>query len=423
MKKALTIISAPLLLLFLGCSSHRTGYVTSDGFGQGSTYHIVYKIEGDSAQATREKVESLIPVWFEQINKSVSGYDSCSAISRINRNEHVEPDEMFLDVFNLAQDIAQKTDGAFDITVAPLVNAWGFGFKKGKMPVQSQIDSLLSITGYQKVKYIKTDGKGDIIKKDNRIMLDCSAIAKGYGSDMVARYLESQGVKNYMVEIGGEVVTRGINSQQQPWRIGISKPVDDTLNVNRDIQAVLKVKDMAMATSGNYRNFYYKNGKKYAHTIDPKTGRPVQHSLLSATVLAKDCATADAYATAFMVMGVEKAKLVLKNNTEIMAYFIYSDDSGKTKVWYSDTIRQKLARALKLQPAEIKSYEKTITDISVKPETVDDIKEMILEGETDLYCPICGSKLVVRIAKMYDLEDNLVLHPKAHCSQCTFQIK
>ena len=174
-------------------------------------------------------------------------------------------------------------------------------------------------------------------------MLDCSAIAKGYGSDMVARYLESQGVKNYMVEIGGEVVTRGINSQQQPWRIGISKPVDDTLNVNRDIQAVLKVTDMAMATSGNYRNFYYKNGKKYAHTIDPKTGRPVQHSLLSATVLAKDCATADAYATAFMVMGVEKAKLILKNNTEIMAYFIYSDDSGKTKVWYSDTIRQKLA--------------------------------------------------------------------------------
>lgn len=310
-------------------------YQHDSGMIFGTIYNVTYQCDKNLGEG--------ILAAMKEVDNSLSMFNKNSTISRINRNEHVEPDEMFLDVFNLAQDIAQKTDGAFDITVAPLVNAWGFGFKKGKMPVQSQIDSLLSITGYQKVKYIKTDGKGEIIKKDNRIMLDCSAIAKGYGSDMVARYLESQGVKNYMVEIGGEVVTRGINSQQQPWRIGISKPVDDTLNVNRDIQAVLKVKDMAMATSGNYINFYYKNGKKYAHTIDPKTGRPVQHSLLSATVLAKDCATADAYATAFMVMGVEKAKLILKKNTEIMAYFIYSDDSGKTKVWYSDTIRQKLA--------------------------------------------------------------------------------
>ena len=277
-----------------------TPYQHNSGMIFGTVYNVTYQSNkdlGDGIMATMKEVDA-----------SLSMFNQNSTISKVNRNEQIEPDRMFKDVFELAQNISKQTNGAFDITVAPLVNAWGFGFKKGQMPTQQQIDSLLTITGYQKVRYTETNGKGAIIKSDPRIMLDCSAIAKGYGSDAVARYLESQGVENYMVEIGGEVVTRGINSQQQPWRIGISKPVDDTLNVNSDIQTVINVKDMAMATSGNYRNFYYKNGKKYAHTIDPKTGRPVQHSLLSATVLAKNCATADAYATAFMVMGIDKAK-------------------------------------------------------------------------------------------------------------------
>lgn len=311
-----------------------TPYQHNSGMIFGTVYNVTYQCNrdlGDGIMATMKEVDA-----------SLSMFNQNSTISKINRNEQIEPDRMFVDVFELAQNISKQTNGAFDITVAPLVNAWGFGFKKGQMPTQQQIDSLLTITGYQKVRYTETNGKGAIIKSDPRIMLDCSAIAKGYGSDAVARYLESQGVENYMVEIGGEVVTRGINSQQQPWRIGISKPVDDTLNVNSDIQTVINVKDMAMATSGNYRNFYYKNGKKYAHTIDPKTGRPVQHSLLSATVLAKNCATADAYATAFMVMGIDKAKQILDNNREIMAYFIFSDDKGNTKVWCSDAIKNKL---------------------------------------------------------------------------------
>lgn len=256
-----------------------TPYQHNSGMIFGTVYNVTYQSNrdlGDGIMATMKEVDA-----------SLSMFNQNSTISKVNRNEQIEPDRMFVDVFELAQNISKQTNGAFDITVAPLVNAWGFGFKKGQMPTQQQIDSLLNIIGYQKVRYTETNGKGAIIKSDPRIMLDCSAIAKGYGSDAVARYLESQGVENYMVEIGGEVVTRGINSQQQPWRIGISKPVDDTLNVNSDIQTVINVKDMAMATSGNYRNFYYKNGKKYAHTIDPKTGRPVQHSLLSATVLAK----------------------------------------------------------------------------------------------------------------------------------------
>ena len=145
-----------------------------------------------------------------------------------------------------------------------------------------------------------------------------------------------------MVEIGGEIVTSGVNSQRLPWRIGVTKPTEDTLSVNSEIQSVLNVTDLAMATSGNYRNFYYKGGKKYAHTINPKTGYPVQHSLLSATVLAKECATADAYATSFMVLGIDSAKKVLERHPELMAYFIYSDDKGQNAVWCSPSLKDKI---------------------------------------------------------------------------------
>ena len=147
-----------------------------------------------------------------------------------------------------------------------------------------------------------------------------------------------------MVEIGGEIVTQGINDKRLPWKIGVTKPVDDSLNTNQELQTILNVTNKAMATSGNYRNFYYKNGKKYAHTIDPKTGYPVQHNILSATVLTDDCATADAYATAFMVMGLDKAKNILSRHPELMAYFIDSDDKGNNAVWYSPSMRDKISK-------------------------------------------------------------------------------
>jgi thiamine biosynthesis lipoprotein len=245
---------------------------------------------------------------------------------------------MFMDVFNLAMQISDDTDGAFDITVAPLVNAWGFGFKNGQHPTKFQVDSLRKIIGYQKVFY---DG-GYIKKKDPRIMLDCSAIAKGYGSDVVAKLLRSRGVKNFMVEIGGEIVTSGVNEKRLPWKIGVTKPTEDPLNTSHELQSVLNVTDKAMATSGNYRNFYYKDGKRYAHTIDPKTGYPVQHNILSATVIANSCAMADAYATSFMVMGLEKAQQVLSRHPELMAYLIYSDKDGKNAVWYTPSLKDKI---------------------------------------------------------------------------------
>ena len=173
-------------------------------------------------------------------------------------------------------------------------------------------------------------------------MLDCSAIAKGYGSDIVARFLKKKGISNFMVEIGGEIVVNGVSEKQVPWHIGINKPTDDSTNTSQEIQDVLDITDIAMATSGNYRNFYYKNGKKYAHTIDPKTGYPVQHNILSATVLAKNCATADAYATSFMVMGMEGAKQILKKHPDLCAYLIYADENGQNKIWYSPSLKNKI---------------------------------------------------------------------------------
>lgn len=306
-------------------------YQKSSDFIFGTTYHITYQCDSDLTQSI--KAELL------KVDASLSPFNKESVITAINENKDVSPDEMFKEVFSLAMDISKETDGAFDITVAPLVNAWGFGFKNGSQPSHHQVDSLLQLVGYKKVSI--ADGK--VKKQDPRIMLDCSAIAKGYGTDRVARLLRNRGVQNYMVEIGGEVVTSGVNPERLPWKIGVTKPTDDSLNTGHELQTILNLTDKAMATSGNYRNFYYKGGKKFAHTIDPKTGYPVQHSILSATVIAKSCAVADAYATSFMVMGLDKARQVLERHPELMAYFIYSDEKGEMAVWFSPSLRDKIA--------------------------------------------------------------------------------
>ncbi len=310
---------------------HSMPYRKTSDFIFGTTYHVTYQCDSDLTQSIEAELL--------KVDASLSPFNKESVITAVNENKDVQLDDMFKDVFNLAMDISKDTDGAFDITVAPLVNAWGFGFKNGFQPSSHQVDSLLQLIGYEKVSMV--DGK--VTKQDPRIMLDCSAIAKGYGTDRVARLLRSRGIQNYMVEIGGEVVTSGVNPERVPWKIGVTKPVDDSLNVGHELQTVLNVTDKAMATSGNYRNFYFKGGKKFAHTVDPKTGYPVQHSILSATVLAKSCAVADAYATSFMVMGFDKARQVLDRHPELMAYFIYSNQKGDMDVWYSPSLRDKIA--------------------------------------------------------------------------------
>ena len=306
-------------------------YQHDEGFIFGTIYHITYHSDTN----LKKEIEAEL----KKVDLSLSPFNKTSVISKVNRNENPVVDPMFKEVFLLAENISNETHGAFDITVAPLVNEWGFGFKKGVEPTRQVIDSLKYIVGYQKVKLTP---KNYVQKQDPRIMLDCSAIAKGYGCDVVARLLRKNGINDYMIEIGGEIVTRGFNQKQEPWRIGVNKPTDDSLNTSQELQTVLNVTDIAMATSGNYRNFYYKNGKKYAHTIDPKTGYPVQHTLLSATVLAKDCATADAYATSFMVLGLEGAQKILQQHPELMAYLIYADKDGKNQTWYSPSLKSKI---------------------------------------------------------------------------------
>ena len=324
-----------LLILLIGSiliirQQRSMPYQHDSGTVFGTVYHITYQ-SSDNLQAEIENE-------LKKVDQSLSPFNETSIISRVNRNEKVEVDGMFTEVFCLAEQISQDTDGAFDITVAPMVNVWGFGFKKGVEPSKQVLDSIRALVGYRKVKLA---GK-HIVKQNPNIMLDCSAIAKGYGSDVVARFLKQKGIQNFMVEIGGEVVTFGNSEKRVPWRIGVNKPTEDSLSTNGELQTVLNVTDIAMATSGNYRNFYYKNGKKYAHTIDPKTGCPVQHNILSATVLAKDCAVADAYATSFMVMGLDGARKILEKHPELLAYLIYSDAKGNNKIWYSPSLAKKM---------------------------------------------------------------------------------
>lgn len=294
-------------------------YIKDSGMVFGTTYSITYQYH--------ENLKSDIEDVMQQVDNSLSPFNKSSVITAINNNTSTKADNYLTEVFTLAQTVNKETDGAFDITVAPLVNAWGFGFRSGTRPTETQIDSLLTIVGQEKV----TLKDGEIIKSDPRIMLDCSAIAKGFGVDKVAEFLAGKGIENFLVEIGGEISARGKNSRGTEWNIGVTKPVDDSLSINQENQAVLQITDKAMATSGNYRNFYYEGGKKYAHTINPHTGKPAQSDILSATVIAQLCAVADAYATAFMVLGSEKAKEILKKHPELQAYLILSDNS----VWQS----------------------------------------------------------------------------------------
>ncbi|MGL5979983.1 MAG: FAD:protein FMN transferase [Phocaeicola sp.] len=300
---------------------------------EGLVFGTIYKITYQSDESLKEEIENRL----KEVDNSLSTFKKQSIITKVNQNEPVELDTHFVQVYNIAQRIAAETDGAYDITVAPLVNAWGFGFKHSAGIETATIDSLKQFVGYKKIKL--SDGK--IVKEDKRTLLDCSSIAKGYGVDQVAQLLESKGIKNFLVDIGGEVVAKGKNPKMKLWRIGINKPIEDSLSINQELQTILEMSNIGMATSGNYRNFYYKDGKKYAHTIDPLTGYPAENSLLSATVIAKDCTTADAYATAFMVMGIEKAEAFCKKHPELEVYFIYaSHEEGSYQVFMTDGMKK-----------------------------------------------------------------------------------
>ena len=301
--------------------SKNVPYRKEEGRIFGTTYHITYKSKND--------LKEDIAATLKMVDNSLSPFNSNSIISKINNNEPAVLDSMFMYVFNMAQNVSQATDGAFDITVAPLVNAWGFGFKQGITPDSCTIDSLRRYIGYEKI----TLKDGTIAKEHPETMLNCSAIAKGYGCDAIASMFQSKGIEDYMIEIGGEISMKGKNDKGNAWSIGINTPNEGNSN---ELQTILQLTDRCLATSGNYRNFRYVNNKKVSHTIDPKTGYPANHSLLSVTIIANECAYADAIATACMVMGLDKSFTFCKTTPGIEAYFIYADEQGKMNTFATE---------------------------------------------------------------------------------------
>jgi thiamine biosynthesis lipoprotein len=315
------------VLILCSCRNNKPEILNFTGFTQGTTYSIVYANNKNiNPEVLKTKVEKLL----SEFDMSLSLYKDSSIISRLNRNEDVVPDTFFTEVFRKSALVSKMTNGAFDITVAPLVKAWGFGPDEHKNFSEAKLDSLLNLVGMGKVSIVN----GRLIKKNPDITLDVNAIAQGYSVDVVCRFLEDLGFRNFLVEIGGEV--RGIGKKEgAAWRIGIDKPVDNNMSPGEDLEAVIEITDKALATSGNYRKFYVEDGIKYSHTINPKTGYPARNRLLSATIIADDCAMADGIATACMVMGKEKSIEFINQNSQFLAYFIYSDDSGNNKTWIS----------------------------------------------------------------------------------------
>lgn len=305
---------------------NRSQFREAEGRIFGTTYHIKYA----STHDLRADIEATLL----DVDAALSMFNDTSTLSRFNRGEDATSDPLFDEVVELSLRVSAETEGAFDITVAPLVNAWGFGFKNKDNVTPGQIDSLRKHVGYRLLSFDRKLSPA-VTRKDPLTTIDCGAIAKGFGVQQVAKMLSAKGCTNYMVEIGGEVVVKGNNPDDKHWTLGINKPVEDSTNVNNELQEVIQLTDCGIATSGNYRNFYYKGGKKYAHTINPATGYPVEHSLLSATVVHKSCTLADAYATSFMVMGLEGAKKFVAAHPEIQVYLIFADEKGNLKTWQS----------------------------------------------------------------------------------------
>lgn len=321
-----------LLAFNFSCKKGPSKYIANNGMVYGTYYNIKY----ESPQGTDLKEE--IDNEFKKYTDIFSHYEKEATITKINKNIDVVPEPEFVNCFKRAEEISEITSGAFDITAAPLISAWGFGPEQKKKMTPQKVDSIKNFTGFRKVGL--EDGK--IIKENPAMQLNMSAIAKGYTCDLIGEFLAKKGCENYMVDIGGEVVAKGKNEHGKTWTIGIREPNEDPFNT--DLNAAIMLPDHALATSGNYLNFYVEDGKKYAHTIDPSTGYPVQHSLLSSTVLANDCMTADAFATAFMVLGKDRGIEIANNIPEIEIYFIYADENGENQVYMSEGFKQYLKK-------------------------------------------------------------------------------
>lgn len=321
-----------LAILLLACNRQdKMQRIAFNGEAQGTYYTVNYFATEE--KITKVSVDSLLRA-FDLV---ASLWVSESIISAVNDNAtDLVDDPHFIELFNISKEVAEKTNGAFDFTIGPLASAWGFGFREKIEISPKVIDSLKALVGHEKVTLV--DGK--IFKTHPNIQFDFNAVAQGYAVDLLGKLLESKNIHNYLVDIGGEVLAKGKKPDGSRWIIGIEKPAEDA-NSQRSLQATIELSDQAIATSGNYRKFYEKDGIRYPHTIDPQTGYPVTHTLLSATVIASNAAIADAYATAFMVMGKEKSIEFLEDK-EMEVFFIYSDEDGNFETWATPSIRDKI---------------------------------------------------------------------------------
>lgn len=313
------IIAAVLLLLLP--NTPKKQYYHNQGHIFGTYYNIRYESTEDLHQAIKQRLQ--------EFDHSLSMFNPQSVISKVNRNDSVVTDSLFEAMYHEAHAISQLSGGAFDITVAPLVNAWGFGTKIQEPRTKNQdinLDSIKAFVGYQHIRL----NNHHLEKDDHRITLDASAIAKGYACDVVADLLRENGCHNLLVDIGGEVVLQGVNDKGNAWRVGITRPTIDATGAEKELQEVIASSDLCMATSGNYLQYYFVDGQRRSHTIDPRNGYPVQHSLLSATVTASTCMRADALATACMVLGEQAALDMINQTTDAACYLIIAD---------SDTLR------------------------------------------------------------------------------------
>jgi thiamine biosynthesis lipoprotein len=299
-------------------------YQHRDGFIFGTVYSVTY------SNPESKDLSAAITRALDDVNNSLSMFNKQSTIAKVNNNEVVQLDSLFLTVWNVGQEVSRSTDGAFDMTVAPLVDLWGFGLKNREIVTDAEVDSLRQYVGYDLVQL----EDGLLRKTYPQMRIDAGAIAKGYACDVVADTLEAYGCTDFCIEIGGELVVKGLNSKGVNWHIAINKPVEDSTCVNSEIQEVVELTNCGMATSGNYRNYYELDGKRYSHTIDPRSGYPVRHNLLSATIVAPDCMTADAWATACMVAGLDKAKEWIEANDDLKGYLIY-EENGEILTWRS----------------------------------------------------------------------------------------
>lgn len=328
-----------ILAAALSCSQ-RSSYITITGFAQGGTYTVKFNPEG--IHSTPEQVRDSIDALLSRIDNSLSGYNKKSLLSSFNAGETIFPDEMFMDIYSLSYDVFERTEGAVDVASAPLFDIWGFGFANDSLPSAERVAEVMQSCGMSRLKkdmLLSEDGSLEpsslLIKAGVLPQLNYNAIAQGYSCDVVASYLYSVGVKDMLVDIG-EIFCDGVNPSGKPWTLAIDRPADGNNEPGARIQGIFHAPGgpHGIVTSGNYRKFYVRDGKKYAHTVDPRTGYPVDHTLLSATIVAPDATTADAYATYCMVVGLDSAKDFLESRPDLEGCLIYDDD-GVFRTWTS----------------------------------------------------------------------------------------